>query len=86
LNKKKKKNGDFLEKLGFEFCGKKWGIKGILVAGSGYGWWRRPGGGVSVVGEVMDGGRLGFGGVWEERSGGEGVRLLGKNGGEGEKV
>jgi hypothetical protein len=58
-----------LEKLGFGFCGKKWGIKGILVAGGGYGWWRRAGGGVSVVGEVMGGGGLGFGGVWEERSG-----------------
>jgi hypothetical protein len=56
----------FLEKLDFGFCGKKWGIKGILVAGGGYGWWRRAGGGVSVVGEVMGGSGLAFFGCYGE--------------------
>jgi hypothetical protein len=57
---KKKKLEVFLKKLDFGFCGKKWGIKGILVAGGGYGWWRRAGGGLSVVGKVAAGGRCGW--------------------------
>jgi hypothetical protein len=44
------------------FVGKKWGLKGILVAGGGFGWWRTADSGVLVVGKVAFGG--GFGWFW----------------------
>jgi hypothetical protein len=90
LNKKIKKFGVFLEKLGFG--GDKMGILGIWVAGGGWVRWRTAGGGVLVVGEAVGGGGCGYFGFREKMDGGgvsgNAVRPKGKNegkkGGEGD--
>jgi hypothetical protein len=50
LNKKSKKIGVILERLGFGWVGDKMGILGIWVAGGEWVRWRMAGGGVLVVG------------------------------------
>jgi hypothetical protein len=59
------KNGEkwrfFLQKMGYGLVGDKTGNIGNWVAGGGWVWWRRAGGGDLVVGEAMGGGGL----VWE---------------------
>ena len=51
--------GGFLGEMGFGLVGDKMGNLGFWVAGGGWVRWRRAGGDVLVVGEVMGGGGLG---------------------------
>jgi hypothetical protein len=57
---KKKKEGYFWVKWVSGYVGEKWGKQGVMMADGGWVRWRNAGGGVSVVGEVMDGGGLVF--------------------------
>jgi hypothetical protein len=60
IEQKIKKNGGFLGEMGFGLVGDKMGNLGFWVAGGGWVWWRRAGGGVSVVGGVDARGGLGL--------------------------